>query len=235
MSQVSLQFCNHHAFTAIPLIYVACAMPDCQSRACLPASDFLAPPFDLNLEHCIFSTWVFFSIIVSIASTMINAKRRRESAATRTSIASQTDGKQTSSAALTSPLHHSQASRLLPLVPNKRVNLQTPNAGRTFAPKASSTYAAARSYRQTSTGPSEADLRPENDADIGEREDADSLNEVIMAVDMKDKGNVGCCYYVARDEKLALLSDVQSGGLEIIDARVYCVEKFRCWDSADHS
>ncbi len=60
-------------------------------------------------------------------------------------------------------------------------------------------------------------MRPETDADIEQREDADLLNEVIMAVDMRDRGNVGFCYYVAKDQQIALLSDVQGGGLEIID------------------
>ena len=59
---------------------------------------------------------------------------------------------------------------------------------------------------------------PEHDTDIDERENADLLNEIIMAVDMRDKGNVGCCYYVAKDEKLSLLPDVQGGGLEVVDA-----------------
>lgn len=64
----------------------------------------------------------------------------------------------------------------------------------------------------------EASIRPERDADIDEREDADLLSEIIMAVDMRNGSNVGCCYYVAKDQKLAILSDIRSGGLEIIDA-----------------
>ena len=62
------------------------------------------------------------------------------------------------------------------------------------------------------------DIGPEHDADIDEREDADFLNEVVMALDVRGRGNVGCCYYVAKDEKLLLLPDVQCGGLEVVDA-----------------
>ena len=72
-----------------------------------------------------------------------------------------------------------------------------------------------------------ADIRPEHDTDVDELEDVDLLNEVIMAVDMKDRGNVGCCYYVAKDEKIALLSDVQGGGLEVIDARMAYADTHR--------
>ena len=61
-------------------------------------------------------------------------------------------------------------------------------------------------------------MSPEHDIDIDEHEDADLLNEVIMAVDIRDRGTVGCCYYVAKDEKLSLLPDIRGGGLEVIDA-----------------
>lgn len=47
--------------------------------------------------------------------------------------------------------------------------------------------------------------------------DLDVLNEIIMAVDMKERGTVGCCYYVARDEKLYFMEDVKLGGVEIVD------------------
>jgi DNA mismatch repair protein MSH5 len=39
-----------------------------------------------------------------------------------------------------------------------------------------------------------------------------------MALDMRDRSTVGCCYYVAREEKLYLMEDVQLGGLGVIDA-----------------
>lgn len=37
-----------------------------------------------------------------------------------------------------------------------------------------------------------------------------------MAVDVKDRMTIGCCYYVAREEKLALMEDVKLGSLEMI-------------------
>jgi len=51
-----------------------------------------------------------------------------------------------------------------------------------------------------------------------ERED-DTLTEIIMAVDFLPRGTVGCCYYVARDEKLFLMEDIQHGNVDIIDTR----------------
>lgn len=50
----------------------------------------------------------------------------------------------------------------------------------------------------------------------------DTLNEVIMSVDLTTRGTVGCCYYVARDEKLFFMEDIQCGDVDVIDAvRIY--------------
>jgi len=57
----------------------------------------------------------------------------------------------------------------------------------------------------------------ESDAETQLREDADAMNEVIMAVDLRDRGTIGCAYYVAREEKLCLMEDIKMGGLDIID------------------
>jgi DNA mismatch repair protein MSH5 len=46
----------------------------------------------------------------------------------------------------------------------------------------------------------------------------DTLNEVVMAVDMTPRGTVGCCYYVARDEKLFFMEDIQFGDVDVVDA-----------------
>ncbi|KAF1835488.1 hypothetical protein BDW02DRAFT_495713 [Decorospora gaudefroyi] len=57
--------------------------------------------------------------------------------------------------------------------------------------------------------PSEA----HHDADGGD----DTLNEVIMAIDLTPRGTVGCCYYVARDETLYFMEDIQFGGADVVD------------------
>lgn len=61
----------------------------------------------------------------------------------------------------------------------------------------------------------------EEDDDVEEVEDDETMFERIMAVDMRDRGSIGCCYYVAAKEALYLLEDVKSGGLETIDLREY--------------
>ncbi|KAI9820000.1 MAG: MutS protein msh5 [Pycnora praestabilis] len=73
------------------------------------------------------------------------------------------------------------------------------------------------SSRQSSAAPSLAGDAPENDREIEDREENDNLNEIIMGIDMRDRGTVGCCYYVAREEKLYLMEDVAFGGLEVIN------------------
>ncbi|KAI9735089.1 MAG: MutS protein msh5 [Claussenomyces sp. TS43310] len=50
-----------------------------------------------------------------------------------------------------------------------------------------------------------------------EPEEEDSLNEIIMAVDMRNGGTVGCAYYIARDEKLYLIDDMKLASLDIVD------------------
>lgn len=47
----------------------------------------------------------------------------------------------------------------------------------------------------------------------------EALDEIVMAVDWKPRGTVGCAYYVAEQEKLYFMEDIGSGGLDIIEAR----------------
>ncbi|KAH8727567.1 muts domain V-domain-containing protein [Phaeosphaeriaceae sp. PMI808] len=54
-------------------------------------------------------------------------------------------------------------------------------------------------------------------SEVDDFQEDDTLNEVIMAVDLTPRGTVGCCYYVARDEKLHFMEDVQLGDVEIVD------------------
>jgi len=38
-----------------------------------------------------------------------------------------------------------------------------------------------------------------------------------MAVDMRERGTVGCSYYVAREERLYFMEDSKLGGVEVVD------------------
>lgn len=49
--------------------------------------------------------------------------------------------------------------------------------------------------------------------------DSEHLHEVVMAVNVTERGTVGCAYYVARTEKLYFMEDVQLGGVDVVDAR----------------
>ncbi|QDS74512.1 hypothetical protein FKW77_007276 [Venturia effusa] len=51
--------------------------------------------------------------------------------------------------------------------------------------------------------------RPLHEGEVDD--DADSLNEVVLAVDLRERGTVGCAYYVARDEKLFFMEDARLG------------------------
>lgn len=60
-------------------------------------------------------------------------------------------------------------------------------------------------------------LAIETEAETERREYSDAMNEIIMAIDMRERGTIGCAYYVARDEKLCLMEDIKMAGLDIVD------------------
>lgn len=58
---------------------------------------------------------------------------------------------------------------------------------------------------------------PEGDDEVREREDTDALNEIVLAVDMRERGTLGCAYYVAREEKLFIMADIKLAGLDVVE------------------
>ncbi|RAH61060.1 DNA mismatch repair protein Msh5 [Aspergillus piperis CBS 112811] len=48
----------------------------------------------------------------------------------------------------------------------------------------------------------------------------DELEQIVVAVDMRDSGTVGCSYYSALEEKLYLLGDLRHSSKDIIDSLV---------------
>lgn len=101
----------------------------------------------------------------------------------------------------------------------RRVSLRLPTSRATSLNLSHRAASTALDSVAGSIAPSEHDVRPEDEADIEEREEDDALNEVVMAVDLRERGTVGCCYYVAREEKLYFMEDVKHGGLDVIDTR----------------
>ncbi|KAK0798959.1 hypothetical protein LTR75_009366 [Friedmanniomyces endolithicus] len=89
--------------------------------------------------------------------------------------------------------------------------------------RASSRLASAQSERPVSvasshTSAGDARSRATTEAPPEDHEDhAENLSEVVMAVNLTERGTVGCAYYVAREEKLYFLEDVKLGGPNIVD------------------
>ena len=70
----------------------------------------------------------------------------------------------------------------------------------------------------------ENDVGSQDVASVAAREDfvdMDALSEVIMAVNLTDRGAIGCAYYIARTETLYFMEDVQVGDAEMVDACQY--------------
>ncbi|KAL8859369.1 MAG: hypothetical protein Q9178_004047 [Gyalolechia marmorata] len=99
----------------------------------------------------------------------------------------------------------------------RRISLQHRNQRESSATSTSRFGSHPPDRNPSSATQSESGFAPEQDADIHEREEDDALNEVIMAVDLRDRGTVGCAYYIAREEKLYMMQDVSSGGIDIIE------------------
>lgn len=56
------------------------------------------------------------------------------------------------------------------------------------------------------------------DAEIrAEEAEDDSLDHVIMAIDIRDRETVGCAYYIARQQSLICMEDAIGGGKEVLD------------------
>jgi DNA mismatch repair protein MSH5 len=48
--------------------------------------------------------------------------------------------------------------------------------------------------------------------------DVELLSEIIMAVNLTDRGAIGCAYYIAQTETLYFMEDVQMGDAEMVDS-----------------
>lgn len=108
-----------------------------------------------------------------------------------------------------------RALRQQSATPSTASRLTTPNLS--INSRQSSVPSVVHPLRQppTSITPS---LRQDNFDDNASDE---TLDEIVMAVDWKPRGTVGCAYYVAAQEKLYFMEDIESGGLDIIEAREY--------------
>ncbi|KAK6006420.1 hypothetical protein QM012_006830 [Aureobasidium pullulans] len=113
-----------------------------------------------------------------------------------------------------------RAPRQQSVTPSTASRLETPNPSINFRQGSSIPSAVHRVNRQlpASSTPS---LRRDNFDD----DDSDeTLDEIVMAIDWKPRGTVGCAYYVAAQEKLFFMEDIELGGLDIIEALKMFIE-----------
>ncbi len=150
-------------------------------------------------------------------SAMIGAKRRRYGSVDTTQSLNPSHSQRKSSSAQSTPIHQSRHQKHSSQRPTKRVSLRPPTVQLGSEGLSSQQHYVATHPRVQAISSSEGEIRSEDESVIEEREDADSLNEVIMCVDMRDRGTVGCCYYVARDQKLYIMADVTYVGVEVIE------------------
>ncbi|ORY09079.1 mismatch repair protein 5 [Clohesyomyces aquaticus] len=76
---------------------------------------------------------------------------------------------------------------------------------------------ASRSAQSRAQSSSSVPLPQSQQCEENDNED-DSLDEIVMAVDLRDRGTVGCCYYVAKEEKLYFMEDMKLGGADIVNS-----------------
>ena len=55
-----------------------------------------------------------------------------------------------------------------------------------------------------------------NTADHQVEDDFESMSEVIMSIDVKERCT-GCCYYTARDETMYFMEDMKLGSLDMVE------------------
>jgi DNA mismatch repair protein MSH5 len=107
-----------------------------------------------------------------------------------------------------------RAQRQPSVTPSTVSRLSTPNQ---FNNSRQPSSAPSVVYRQSpaSVTPSQ----PRDNFDDGASDEA--LDEIVMAVDMNPRGTVGCAYYVAAQEKLYFMEDIELGGPDVIAARKF--------------
>ena len=143
--------------------------------------------------------------------TMNAAKRRRDKSVAATSTVSRSNDSRASSVDQSSPLCNFQHTKQIQQRLTQKTGLHLPE-------KVSPIRPAGRHSHSPNAAASIVDMAQGHGAEGGPEEDND-LDEVIMCVDMRERGTVGCCYYKSSTGSLHLVEDVQCGGLDVIDTR----------------
>jgi len=170
----------------------------------------LKPPLGIVLEHQQYRLLRFFlrGLKLSDREAMafkLPTKRRRRSSIDTPPVTS-SSWHRSSSVARSSPMQPSGRNT------EQRVSL---------VPRDYREGSTARSVRAASVLRSDIEDASERHADADGNGEDDSNQEVVMAVDMRDRGIIGCCYYAAAKETLYLMADIKAAGLEVIDLRTW--------------
>lgn len=160
---------------------------------------------------------------------MIAAKRRRDGSVAATPAVSQSNGSRASSFVQSSPLGHFQRTKLPKQRPTKRVILNLPRDQLGSNSLSSHLRPAHRHSRLPFVAAIPVAIAREDGVEGEQDEDSDP-DEIIMCVDMRERGMVGCCYYESSTGSLHLVEDIQCGGLEVIDTCEYAVSMYLCKD-----
>ncbi|KAL2043280.1 hypothetical protein N7G274_003586 [Stereocaulon virgatum] len=148
---------------------------------------------------------------------MITMKRHRDDSVANTPVSNRSNGFRTSSGAQSSPTRQLQQKRTSLQYLTKRISPHPPGSRHSSVAPSSLPHLAYTHSHIPSAAPFADSVRPENEAEVEEREQSDNLDEVIMAVEMRDKGTVGCSYYLPREQTLYMMADVERGGVVVIN------------------
>ena len=151
---------------------------------------------------------------------MIAAKRRRDGSIAATPTVNQSNDSRASSFVQFSQLRSFQRTKHPKQTPTKRVILNLPRSHSNSNAPSSHVCPAYHRSRLPSVDASAVDIAREDGVEEGQDEFGD-LDEIIMCVDMRERGMVGCCYYESSTGSLHLVEDIPCGGLEVIDTCPY--------------
>lgn len=160
---------------------------------------------------------------------MIAAKRRRDGSVAATPTVGQSNDSRASSFVQTSPLRRIPPPKHPQQRPIERVSLHLPKTRLGSSDPSSNARPAHWQSRRSPVAPSAIDEVRENGLD-GEQEEESNADEIIMCVDMREIGTVGCCYYESSTGSLHLVEDIKCGGLEVIDTCEHACANDSCKD-----
>lgn len=146
-------------------------------------------------------------------------KRRRVSSVASSSNSRSSSSRQSSLVRSPTPSPLGTQSKHFRLRSRKKAPSQS--ASNLAAPVPSYRRIDSLSGSQASAVLGDVDFQAEDDLAVHNREDDDTLNEIVMAIDLRSRDTVGCSYYIAREEKLYLMNDIKFGGVEIIETCMY--------------